>query len=241
MRSQGHHHRLDTTVGGLYKVEHNRLTGYTTAAHKTLSIDEVHFRLGHISPCYIKELVVKGVITGIEVDKQSKPTFCTSCAKGKATRKAISNAQMGPWSTKFGKKTHTDVWGPTTPRSYDEHEYFITFMDDHTRWSRVDAMKYKSNALTCYKNYKAWAEMQHNVKLKQLQSDRGGEYLSTEFDQHLKSKGMIRKTESHPNRARMRDALHGRPPQVSLDRVHPTHGLAQEPHYDLPVGWQDTI
>ena len=52
-------------------------------------------------------------------------------------------------------------------------------------------MKHKSNALTCYKNYKAWAETQHNAKLKWLQSDWGGEYLSTEFDQHLKLKGTI--------------------------------------------------
>ena len=61
----------------------------------------------------------------------------------------------------------------------------------------MDAMKYKSNTLTCYKNYKAWAETQHNAKLKQLQSDRGGEYLSMEFDQHLKSKGTIQSLTVH--------------------------------------------
>ena len=91
--------------------------------------------------------------------------------KGKPTWKAISKVRIGPRSTQFSKKTHTNVWGPTTPRSYDGHEYFITFMDDYTHWSCVDAMKYKSNALTCYKNYEAWAETQHNAKLKRLQSD----------------------------------------------------------------------
>jgi Pol polyprotein, beta-barrel domain/GAG-pre-integrase domain/Zinc knuckle len=71
-------------IGGLYKVKHSRLTGFANAVHRTLSIDKVHRRLGHISSRYIKELVVKGVITGIEVDKKSKPTFCASCMKGKA-------------------------------------------------------------------------------------------------------------------------------------------------------------
>ena len=70
----------------------------------------------------------------------------------------MSKVQMGPLSAKVGEKMHTDVWGPTTPRSYDGHEYFITFTDNYTCWSHVDVMKHKSNALTCYKNHEAWAE-----------------------------------------------------------------------------------
>ena len=184
-------------IGNLYKVEHKPSTEYANMACRTLTIDEVHRRMGHISSRYIKELVIKGTITGIEVDKKSIPTFCTSCAKGKMTRKTIPRERTGPRSKEFGDKTHTDVWGPTTPQSYDGHEYFSTFTDDHTRWSRMDAMKRKSDTLTCYKNYEAWAETQHSAKLKRLQSDRGGEYMSTEFDQHLKSKGTIRSLTVH--------------------------------------------
>ena len=183
-------------IGGLYKVEHKSSIDAANVGHKTLSIDEVHRRMGHISPLYIKELVINGTITSIELNRKSVPTFCTSCAKGKMTRKAIPKAHAGPRSTRFGEKTHTDVWGPTL-NSYDGHEYFSTFTDDYTRWSRVSPMKKKSDTLTCYKHYEAWAETQLNAKLKQLQSDQGGEYISDEFDQHLKSKGTTRSLTVH--------------------------------------------
>lgn len=58
-------------------------------------------------------------------------------------------------------------------------------------------MKKKSDTLTCYKHYEAWAETQLNAKLKRLQSDRGGEYISDEFNQYLKSKGTMRSLTVH--------------------------------------------
>jgi len=40
----------------------------------------------------------------------------------------------------------------------------------------------------CYKLYEtSWLDMQHTAKLKQFQMDHGGEYLSHEFDTHLKA------------------------------------------------------
>ena len=84
-------------VGGLYKVEHERPTECANTASKTLSINEVHRQMGHISPRYIEELVIKGIITGIKIDKQSVPTFCTSCVQGKITRKPIPKARTGCW------------------------------------------------------------------------------------------------------------------------------------------------
>ena len=65
--------------------------------------------MGYISPHYIKELVVKGVIMGIELDKQTIATFCTPCAKGKMMRKPIPKERTGPHATKFGEKIHTDI------------------------------------------------------------------------------------------------------------------------------------
>ena len=94
--------------------------------------------MGYISPRYIKELVAKGVITGIELDKQNIPTFCTLCAKGKMTCKPIPKETTGPHATEFGEKIHTDIWGPTLPQSHNGKQYFITFTDDAKHWSTVE-------------------------------------------------------------------------------------------------------
>jgi len=52
-------------------------------------------------------------------------------------------------------------------------------------------MEQKSEALTNYKAYEAWLGTQHSVEIKKPQSDQGGEYMSKEFNQHLKANGTI--------------------------------------------------
>jgi hypothetical protein len=58
-------------------------------------------------------------------------------------------------------------------------------------------MARKNEAFGCYKQYKAWVETQHGAKLKRLQTDREGEYLSQEFTAHLKSKGTVQSLTVH--------------------------------------------
>lgn len=52
-------------------------------------IDELHRHLGHIAHDAVKKLVDNGLVKGIELDLESKPTFCSSCKWGKGHRKAI--------------------------------------------------------------------------------------------------------------------------------------------------------
>ena len=42
-----------------------------------------------------------------------------------------------------------------------------------------------------FKEFQSEVENHHNKKIKFLQSDRGGEYLSYEFDIHLKTCGIV--------------------------------------------------
>ena len=49
-----------------------------------------------------------------------------------------------------------------------------------------------------YKSFEAWAVTQHHCHaIKVLRSDRGGEYLSNEFNQHLVKAGTARKLTTH--------------------------------------------
>jgi len=51
----------------------------------------------------------------------------------------------------------------------------------------------KDEALEAYKTFEAWATTQQHCKaVKALCSNRGGEYLSKEFDQHLAKAGTVR-------------------------------------------------
>ena len=59
--------------------------------------------------------------------------------------------------------------------------YFMTFIDDCTRFCYVYLLKTKDEALHYFKVYKAEVENQLERKIKRLRSDCGGEYFSSEF------------------------------------------------------------
>ena len=52
-------------------------------------------------------------------------------------------------------------------------------------------MRQKSETFDKFREYKAEAEKQLGVHIKQLRSDRGGEYLSGEFKFHLTQEGIV--------------------------------------------------
>ena len=60
--------------------------------------------------------------------------------------------------------------------------YFMTLIDDSTRYCYVFLLKSKDEALTFFKNYKAEVENQLDRKIKRLRSDHGGEYFSNGTD-----------------------------------------------------------
>jgi len=86
---------------------------------------------------------------------------------------------------------HTDVYGPMSSIARGGFQYFITFTDDLSRYGYVYFMKHKSETFEKLKEFQSEVENQCGKKIKVLRSDRGGEYLSHEFSNHLKSCGII--------------------------------------------------
>ena len=81
--------------------------------------------------------------------------------------------------------THTDVCGPMNVEARGEYRYFLTFTDDLSRYGYIYLMKHKSETFEKFKEFQSEV-VNHRNKKKNLQSNRGGEYLSYEFGLHLK-------------------------------------------------------
>jgi hypothetical protein len=64
-----------------------------------------------------------------------------------------------------------------------EKRYFMTLIDDATRFCYVYLLRTKDEALDYLKIYKAEVENQLERKIKRLRSDRGGEYFPKIFDE----------------------------------------------------------
>nr|GFA11267.1 hypothetical protein [Tanacetum cinerariifolium] len=69
--------------------------------------------------------------------------------------------------------------------------YFITFTDDFSRYGYVYLLKHKHEVFETFKVFQKEVENQLGKTIKLLRSDRGGEYMSQEFLDHLKDHGII--------------------------------------------------
>ena len=72
-----------------------------------------------------------------------------------------------------------------------DYEYFVIFTDDYSRYGHVYLMRCKSYTFEKFKEYRALVEKQLGKVIKTLRSDRGGEYLLGEFEDHLKEKSIV--------------------------------------------------
>jgi transposase InsO family protein len=187
---------IPASPNGLYKVEHALAAA---AAAEQVDILTVHRRLGHISVDTIRSLVRTNAVTGLHLIDPipSSPLICDSCDYAKATRKTIRKESTTPLASSFGDEIHSDVWGPSPTSSLGGRRYYITFTDDHTRFTRLELLRTKDEALQAYKTFAAWALTQHGAKIKRLRSDRGGEYTGNNFSDFLKSEGTERRLTTH--------------------------------------------
>ena len=86
---------------------------------------------------------------------------------------------------------HSDVCGPMSTAARGGYFYFVTFTDDLSRYGYIYLMKHKSETFEKFKEFQNEVENHRDKKIKFLRSDRGGEYLSHEFCQHLSDRGIV--------------------------------------------------
>jgi len=87
---------------------------------------------------------------------------------------------------------HSDLHGPLKVQTPEGFKYWVTFIDDATRYCSIALLKNKSDVFTAFKQFKSLVETQLGHKIKILRDDKGGEYMSTEFDKYLTAAGIAR-------------------------------------------------
>ncbi|GLB45851.1 putative reverse transcriptase (RNA-dependent DNA polymerase) [Lyophyllum shimeji] len=187
---------IPKSVKGMCKVDHEQETA--NAAVKTLTLNQFHRRMGHISPAVTRHLVKEGFVTGVRLE--STPAgdfFCESCIYTKATRKPVSKVRVSERTKEFGDEIDSNLWGPARVATKQGRRYYNTFTDNKTRLTHLHLLRNKSDAFDAYKQHEARCETQMKPKIKVPHSDRGGEYLGKEFTLYLKSKGTEQKLTVH--------------------------------------------
>ena len=131
-----------------------------------------HKRLGHMSEKGLQILNKKGLISGL---KGQALESCTHCLAGKQHRVSFVRPDQPRRRKSILDLVHTDVCS-MTERSLGGAQYFVTFIDDHSRKVWVYMLKTKDQVLQSFKEFHAMVERETGKKLKVVRSDNGGEY-----------------------------------------------------------------
>src|SRR3954467_6244016 len=126
----------------------------------------------------------------IKVDRKELEK-CKVCARSKIVRKPFGSVQR---ETQLLDLIHTDICELNGILTRGGKRYYITFINDTSRFCYVYLLKSKDEALGSFRKYKSEVENQLEKKVKALRSDRGMEYCSNEFDTFCKKKGIIHQT-----------------------------------------------
>lgn len=179
-------------IGNLYhlsnreRAECNRVS----EAADTSNIRTWHRRLGHLNVADLIKAKRNTAMRGMNFD-QHEGSECKICLRGKMSR-APFTATKASHTTKPLEIIHIDICGPMRVESKSGSNYFITFINNHSRWCEVRFLQKKSDAYNAFNEVKALIENQTGERIKLLQSDNGREYLSKEFKDFLTKAGIKR-------------------------------------------------
>ena len=95
-----------------------------------------HCRLGHISIKRMKKLHANGLLESLDYDSLDT---CEPCLMGKMTKTPFSGKMER--ATDLLEIIHTDVCGPINIEARDGYCYFLTFIDDLSRYGYIYLMK----------------------------------------------------------------------------------------------------
>lgn len=180
-------------VNGLYFVrETEEVTSVLSEDKVSPKIELWHRRMCHLNESSLKSVVRENKALGIKFNTKEELPVCEPCLKGKFCQTPFPKGQMSR-SKELLEIVHTDLCGPLKTQSLGGAKYFMTFIDDFSRWCHVSFLKNKSDALDAFKAFKSCAENQLNKRIKIVQSDNGTEYVSNEFEKFLVDNGIKRR------------------------------------------------
>ena len=157
-----------------------------------VSMAELHSRLNHMPRSAIRLLARTGSLTGLPklTSDSAEGDFCEDCVNGKLTR--APHTKLATRADRPLHRVFSDVHGPLRFSSRRGHIYWVTFIDDYSRFPAVYFIAKKSDVFGAFRKYKAWAENITGCQIGILRDDKGGEYVGREFDDFLAEAGIRR-------------------------------------------------
>lgn len=173
----------------MFPLEVSMIENYAMIANGDSETQLWHLRYGHLNINGLKLLREKEMVFGLP--KLESLVFCEGCVYGKQSRKPFPVGKA--WrASKCLELVHADLCGPMNIESLGGSRYFLLFTDDCSRMSWVYFLENKSEAFDRFKKFKAVVERASGLLIKTLRTDRGGEFVSADFNVFCEENGICR-------------------------------------------------
>lgn len=148
----------------------------------TSSTDLWHYRLGHVSLSRLN-FIAKNFLN-ISINSNNA---CHICHLAKQSRLPFGISSIS--SEKPFDLIHCDVWGRYKHPSLSGAHYFLTIVDDYTRFTWVFLMRHKDETQSLLKHFFSYVSTQFSSCIKAFRSDNGSEFLS--LQSFFKDNGVV--------------------------------------------------
>jgi hypothetical protein len=167
----------------LKQTSHNHLEIMSPNAAATVMTRRLHLGLQILTKLHLLTSdIPKNINSATSIDRADHM---------EANAKRVPHSGSGYQPSYHGRQLHMDIAGPFTPTLTGE-KWLLVIVDDHSRFKATYAMKRKSDALHCFKNYvegfnrvgaRSYGAEKRRVCA--LRGDNAGEFTSAEFKEYL--------------------------------------------------------
>jgi len=126
-----------------------------------------HRRMGHLHHGALR--ILRSTIIRVPDLSTELDDVCRGCVLGKYAKATFPRSKHRAKSV-LGL-IHSDICGPMSLQALSGAEYFLTFIDDHSRKTWINFLKTKDEVLCRFKEFKALVENLTGKKIKVLRSD----------------------------------------------------------------------
>lgn len=174
--------------GGLYviKFSHNNIHDFSAGGLcNSVTHDPTYLwlmRLRHASELSLKTISKQFPY----IQFKNNVTPCDACHYAKQRKLPFPNSSTKSFAP--FDLLHVDIWGPFSTVSFVGYRYFLTLVDDFSRYTWVVFKRTKDEVRKHLLHFIAYIENQFHTTLKSLRSDNGPEFAMTEF---FLSKGIM--------------------------------------------------
>jgi hypothetical protein len=138
--------------------------------------------MGHIG---VKGL--QSAVEGLPFNDSMQPS-CEVCARANIKRSPFPK-RASHRATELLERIHCDICGPL-PNSYGNFQYYILFVDCHSRYISLFLMKNRSEALSLFIEFKNAAETFTGKRIKLLRVDNAPELIHGQMRSYCQSQGI---------------------------------------------------